>query len=254
MSPIQTHTQDPINPAYNPDQKNSSQPVMTATSAQPSYGYPPPRPGASLPAPTSTTNPSYGNGPPRPQPGAVPVPAPPATTAKPSLPPPPKAGHKPLLPGYYTSVQSTLTGSAQPQPYPPQMSKPPPGPPYNGIPPASATSTSTTHSFPAPAPPSDFNTANETPTRASLEHPPGYVQNPYASDMTPDQRFATEQQASRSGNLPSLGYNDNRKGASSAELEDEGSVWDTAKKWVKEKGEQANELHGQIWDRLNGGK
>ena len=88
------------------------------------------------------------------------------------------------------------------------------------------------------------------PGRASLEHPPGYVQNPFASDMTPDQRFAAQQNnENRSETLPSLGYIDNAKGPR-AGLEDDESVWGTAKKWVKEKAEQASKLEEKVWDKI----
>ena len=82
------------------------------------------------------------------------------------------------------------------------------------------------------------------PVRASLEHPPGYMQNPFASDMTPDQRLAAEQQQENQSNtLPSLGYIDDSKGPRLGSEDDE-TVWGTAKKWAKETGEQA----GKLWD------
>ena len=88
------------------------------------------------------------------------------------------------------------------------------------------------------------------PARASLEHPPGYVQNPFASDMTPDQRFAAKQQQENQSNiLPSLGYTDNAEGSRPGLDEDE-TVWATAKKWVKEKGEKASKLGEEVWDRI----
>ena len=87
------------------------------------------------------------------------------------------------------------------------------------------------------------------PVRASLEHPPGYVQNPFASDMTPDQRFATQQQEeNRSDTPPSLGYVDDSKARPG--LEDDQTVWGTAKKWMKEKGEQANKLGEEAWNKF----
>ena len=86
--------------------------------------------------------------------------------------------------------------------------------------------------------------------RASLEHPPGYVQNPFASDMTPDQRYAAEQQQeSRPDSLPSLGYIDHPKGPRPG-LEDEGTVWGATKKWVKETGGKASKLGEEVWDKL----
>ena len=88
------------------------------------------------------------------------------------------------------------------------------------------------------------------PIGASLEHPPGYVQNPFASDMTPDQRFAVEQeQENRSETLPSLGYTDSKKGSRSG-LEEDDTVWGAAKKWAKETGEQASKLGEEVWDKF----
>lgn len=85
------------------------------------------------------------------------------------------------------------------------------------------------------------------PIRASLEHPPGYVQDPFASDMTPDQRFTAEQQqGNRSDIVPSLGYTDDPKGTR-ADSEDDKTVWGTAKKWAIERGGQAKEA----WDRFS---
>ena len=56
-------------------------------------------------------------------------------------------------------------------------------------------------------PTSPFEPLVQTPKsapipRKSLEHPPGYVQNPYAADLTPEQRFATQ----HSPTSPTLGY------------------------------------------------
>lgn len=88
------------------------------------------------------------------------------------------------------------------------------------------------------------------PVRASLEHPPGYVQNPFASDMTPDQRFAAkQQQENRSDILPSLGYIDNAEGPRPG-LEEDETVWGTVKEWVKETGEIASKLGEEVWDKI----
>lgn len=76
------------------------------------------------------------------------------------------------------------------------------------------------------------------------------MQNPFASELTPDQRFATEQQQeNRSDTLPSLGYIDDPKGPRLG-LEDDETVWGTAKKWAKETGEQASKLGEKVWDKF----
>ena len=230
---------------------NTTSPARTTAAAC----YSPARPGAVAPTSTSTVASATGNGPPPPQPGAVPTPEPPMTTAKPSLPPPPKAGERSRPPEYYAPVHST---PLQLQTHPPQMSQPSMGSGSNGLPPGSTTSTTTDPSFPASAPPTSLPVSTETSARASLEHPPGYLQNPYASDLTPDQRFATtlQEKENLSDGLPSLGYNDNVRRRANSGLDDE-SVWDAAKKWGtdgmkwgKEKGKQLGDLHEQVWDSI----
>lgn len=252
MTGIQVHTQEPISPAkasgVSPQTTDKpvggiSQTASTTTTA--SYGYPPAKPGAVVPTPTATSKST--NIPPAPQPGTAPVPPPPTTTTKPGLPPPPKAGEKPMPPEYYAPVHPTPT---KPQPYPPQMAQPPLGSYPNGIPPGSTTST-TEPSFPLSALPIKLPEASAgSPTRASLEHPPGYVQNPYAADMTPAQRLSAPQQENESETSPSLGFTDNAKGVHAGFGEEE-SVWSMATKWAKKKGEQASELHGQVWEKID---
>ena len=252
MTGIQVHTQEPLSPAkasgvspQTADKPAGSISQMASTTTAASYGYPPAKPGAAVPTPTATSKSTYS--PPAPQPGTAPAPPPPTTTAKPSLPPPPKAGEKPMPPEYYAPVHPTPTKL---QPYPPQMAQPPLGSYPNGIPPGSTTST-TEPSFPLSAAPINLPAASAgSPTRASLEHPPGYAQNPYASDMTPAQRLAAAQQENDSETSPSLGFVDNAKG-DHAGFGEEDSVWSMATKWAKKKGEQASELHGQVWEKID---
>ncbi|CAD6569682.1 MAG: hypothetical protein ASARMPREDX12_002880 [Alectoria sarmentosa] len=247
---VQIHSEDPISPTPPAaDNANTGNPSQRAKATAPSpYAYPPAQPGAAAPTPTNTVAQSSSYGPPAPQAGAAPVPIPPANTSKPSLPPPPKAGEKPLSPEHYAPVHST---PAQPLPYPSQMSQPTVNPPLEGIPPGSTTSTSMTASFDNPSvQPSIISSSRDMEVRASLEHPPGYVQNPFASDMTPDQRYAAEQQQeNRPDSLPSLGYIDHPKGPRPG-LEDEGTVWGATKKWVKETGGKASKLGEEVWDKL----
>ena len=240
MSGIQIHTEDPISLAnassITPQTSNAENPSQPAKSTAP----PPYQPGAGAPTPTRTVPHSSSYGPPAPQPGAAPVPPPRTITAQPNLPPPPKAGEKPLSPEHYAPIHYT---PAQPQPYPSQMSQPTVDSPIKGVPTGSTTSTSMQPSFDPSTQPRNDASSTDMPIRASLEHPPGYVQDPFASDMTPDQRFAAEQQqGNRSDTLPSLGYTDNPRGTKPG-LEDD--IWGTAKKWMKESGKQAKEA----WDK-----
>jgi len=250
---IQIHSEDPISPAKAAALPPSASSQPAAPSTTTSHGYPPARPGAAVPTPTRATG-LTGSGPPAPQPGAVPVPPPPATTVKATLPSPPKVGEKPLPAGYYAPMRGTATATHRPmpQPYPPQLYQPPSNTASNGIPSSSTTSTNTAPSFPVPAPLETLPASNSTESsgRVSLEHPPGYVQNPFASDVTPDQRFVTQQQEqmnqSSAGSV--LGYSEN-----SRPVFEEESSWDV-KKWAKEAGKQLSKVEGQIWESINGSK
>ncbi len=255
MSGVQIHTEDPIKPAkasgvtpqtaYS-DAGNPSQPGPNATGSP--YTYPPAQPGAAAPTPTGTIPQRSSYDPPAPQPGGTPVPPPPTTNASRGVPPPPKAGEKPLPAEHYAPARSTL--EAKTQPYPSQMSQFMVDQPLRALPPGSTTSTSTEPSFQSSSQQSSIRSATDMPSRGSLEHPPGYVQNPFASDMTPDQRFAAEQQQeNRSETLPSLGYVDNSK-APRPGLEDDQTLLGKAKKWAKETGQQASKLEEKIWNQF----
>lgn len=234
MSGIPIHTQSPISPA-------AAGSTTTERDTSKTSSYPSARPGAA-PTPTRTQNTGPRHVLPLPQPGAAPVPLHPTVTAKPNLPPPPKAGEVPKPSEYYTSAQATPTKSIQPQPYPQQMTLSSPSASH-GQPSASTTSTGFTPSFAStaalpspqhsrPAPTGSFLPSDGGRDEANLEHPPGYVQNPFASDMTPGQRFATEQ-ASQSGGSQALGYSETRR-TSNAGFEDNEGLWGMAKKWAKE--------------------
>ena len=108
----------------------------------------------------------------------------------------------------------------------------------------------------------------------SLEHPPGYVQNPYAADMTPEQRFTSQ----RAAGSPTLGYSDQNSGLAgmkspSGVLQglsgmvsprpgggilngdgktEEGSVWGMVSGWAKGAGKKLGEVEGEVWRRING--
>lgn len=242
--------------------------------------YPAPAPvQAPAPAPTSSVShssqqphatptrtlvtPEYDT-PPAPQPGAAPSPFTTSNSAKTSLPPPPKVGETPKPPEYYAPVRTQASNTvAPPQPYPPQMSLPPPTS-QNPRQPYSSTSTSNapSSSYPAsvpgfetqPQPTRTIPTAGQTTggegRRPSLEHPQGYVQNPYASDMTPDQRFAAQQTGSYNQS-ENLGYQDRGANIGGFGEEGGGSMWDTAKKWAKIAGDKASEVESDVWKRIN---
>ncbi len=269
MTGVPIYTESPITPAkpsgVTPQTVTNPQNPLTATKSTISsttsiLDYPSAQPGpvAAKPTPTQALQSQYG--PPPPQPGAFPSAA---TTAKPSIPPPPRVGEEPKHPEYYSPYQSA---SKSQRPYPPQMMLSVTEP-SKGQPPSSTTSTTFTPTFkppsslpmterigPSPTSPLSGNTSERA--RASLEHPPGYVQNPYASDMTPDQQFAMKQNRSERGPLD-LGYdNDSRKTTSG--FEDEGSVWEMAKTWAKGAsdtvGKYVTDINEKISRSMDGGK
>jgi hypothetical protein len=68
--------------------------------------------------------------------------------------------------------------------------------------------------------------------------------------MTPAQRLAVLQQEKQSDTVPSLGYA-NSSASGNAGYGERKGMWDMATKWAKKKGEQASELHGQVWERID---
>lgn len=241
-----------------------------ASSVSSNSDYPPSRPGAVPTLPTPTQTPNSRHEPPPPQPGAFPSASTAAISAKPSVPPPPRVGEV-LKPPEYYSPQYASTQSPKPaQPYPPQMMLSTTEP-SRGQPPGSVTSTNTF--TPAFTPPTSLPSPERfrpTPTstlpgndhsgqaRAPLDHPPGYRQNPYATnDQIPDQRFAPEQNSPRRGPPGLGGYNNDSRNTASG-YEDEESVWGMAKKWAKGAGDTVGsyvtDMNEKISRNLDGGK
>ncbi|KAL9125275.1 MAG: hypothetical protein Q9217_005500 [Psora testacea] len=265
MSGIPIHMEDPISPAksqgvtpqtsYIPASTKSSQPVATTSAV--SYEYPPARPGAAIPKPTRTLSPAI-NDPPPPQPGAVPAISSPTTTAKATLPPPPKAGERPQPPQTYAPTPTTSRTTPQ-QNLPPQMSCAPPNPSTRGIPQSSTVSASTNPTLSPSERSINHPTSTNSSFQASLEHPRGYHQNRYASDLKPEQRFAVEQEE-RLNHSDSLEYPESRPrvGSASARFDEVGEAWEGAKKWVAQKGgevgQKVGELHERVWESVGSRK
>lgn len=267
MSGVPIHTHSPITAAKAtaitpqtsyppPSSTSSSEATTTVTSTAPIYS--PAQPGSAVAKPTATKALSTSYGPPLPQPGAVPTASATQIAPQSSLPPPPKAGDKIKPSEYYVPSQPTHATPVQPQPYPSQMMLPAQHH-SDGQHSGSTKSTTVGPQFPLlRSPPStqnpQLNPGGESVS--SLEHPPGYAQNPYASDMTPDQRFATEQ-ANQSGGSMALGYTDagvnNRAG-----FQDDESVWGMAKKWAKGAsdtvGDYVTDMNEKISRNLNNEK
>lgn len=228
-SPIrapQTATPESQRQAPGPNDAGVTTASTTSTSA-----YPPARPGASVPEPTGapaagtahSNEPLHAtpttklDGPAPPQPGAVPVP--PNRNAS-NLPPPPKAGET------YRPPQP------QPLPYPAQMTIPPPEQGFRAQP----TTTSTTQSQPSSSYPVPLSAA--TSTHQSLEHPPGYHQDVYASELTNSQRLAVE----------AMNASDP---VGSGNVDDDESIWNAAKKWAQTAGTKLSEAEQEVWRRIN---
>ncbi|GME25247.1 uncharacterized protein LTHEOB_12682 [Neofusicoccum parvum] len=188
MPPIPVYSDAPINPqtaATKPDgttpqtaqpPQQQPQPTPTRTTAtttaaafDPSSAPPPPQPGAVPMPPTQNhsppANPSSHASPAPPQPGAAPVPAPTGSAPRPTV--------------TKNVVETVTTGP------PPQFAIPPPT--LN----AGATHSTTIHLGGADGGVAAGGRARGS-SSASLEHPPGYVQNPYAADGTAAQRAALE--------------------------------------------------------------
>ncbi|CAK7236376.1 hypothetical protein SCUCBS95973_009586 [Sporothrix curviconia] len=257
-------------------------PTKTRPSAVAS-GPPPPQPGAvpSLPQPTGTGHNPYAPPPPAtttpatntrtssyspapPQPGAAPVPPttaaaspyyqqppPPATiTAAAVLPPPPRNGE---------TLASTSILGPPPAPatttMPPQMGMPPlSASPY----PASSrgTATSVQPGYPGIPQPTGLaqGLAMNEQQQSNLDHPPGYVQNAYAAEMTSSQREAAQLANSGLSSYHGSRNNaiDSRNYSNSATFDDEPEgIWDAAKKLAWSAGERLSAAETEVWKRIN---
>ncbi|KAJ5038282.1 uncharacterized protein L3040_007149 [Drepanopeziza brunnea f. sp. 'multigermtubi'] len=215
---------------------SASTPRSTSTGASASSSiYPQAKPGAAAisdptaaaqsyapaqPTPTTRTGDMQ---PPAPQPGAVPTPL-----NRSVVPPPPKAGE---------TYQPPPTAA----PMPPQMGYAPPTMTYGSQPLKSSTSTTNTPSVPYPV---GIPSAADDPRR-SLEHPPGYHQDVYASELTSDQRRAHEAELANSSSV--FGSLDN---GSAGGFEADG-VWNTAKKWAQQAGEKISATEQEVWKKIN---
>ncbi|KAL9602633.1 MAG: hypothetical protein Q9179_002490 [Wetmoreana sp. 5 TL-2023] len=106
--------------------------------------------------------------------------------------PPPKAREKMRPPEYYTTARTSQAQAAQPRMYPTQTFSATPRSSIGGSP--HATNPAYGNAIqPALSRPRALSIVVDI-RRTSYEHPPGYIQNPYASEMTAEQRFAVEQE------------------------------------------------------------
>jgi hypothetical protein len=247
MSGIPVFTTSAINAAKASAQtpQTTSLPTSTAnqapttTTSTVNASYPSAQPGApAVSAPTNAATQRYApvqptpttklnsDAPPAPQPGAAPTPL-----NKSTIPPPPKAGES-----YQPPAQVT---NAPPSYIPPQMSFSPPTNAYRAQPPSSMTNSTT---IPSASYPVSIPTAEFGEPRRSIEHPPGYHQNTYASEPSSDQRRAQDSvnstvfQDSSEGGIGGLGTE---------------NMWSSAKKWASQAGEKLSEAEAEVWKKIN---
>lgn len=248
MPPIPIHSSDPISPAKakNAPQLSSQAQDGVAHSANHLTA----KPGQSVPTPTKTVTARYTDGPAAPRPGAAPIPAHPGTTAKASLPPPTWARETSLPAEAYKSPTRQTTAIH----YPLQAVYSVDELQKAGVPSESVTATSTQSSF-TPQTTLPKTGASRAPA-PNLEHPPGYVQDKHATEMTPEQRRAAEQESTHlTESSPIL----EMPGSVHAETSNDSSltaagIWEGAKTLATQVGQKAEQLHGDIWNRVDGKK
>lgn len=88
-----------------------------------------------------------------------------------------------------------------------------------------------------------------------LEHPPGYVQNAYATEMNSSQReaaLAASRVESNINNTLGLGGSGSSAAQCSSSIGEESeSLWDTAKKLAASVGEGLKAGESEVWRRIN---
>lgn len=123
---------------------------------------------------------------------------------------------------------------------PPQMGIPPPNQAIGYHSQPTSTSTAPTSSYPIQL------QRQELDRREGLEHPPGYQQNSYASELSADQRRA-QQEAEKNSSSFNLSQG---QGGSTGGF-DEPSVWNTAKSWANSAGEKLSAVEAEVWKKIN---
>ncbi|EMD00489.1 hypothetical protein BAUCODRAFT_28843 [Baudoinia panamericana UAMH 10762] len=287
MPPIPLHIDDPITPqkpqAVEPQTAAAEPPAQpfsgpasnvattTAPAAAPS-SYPAARPGAAaVPAPTSYVprphqQPTQTQAvweeedrPAPPQPGAVPVPPSQYAPRTPSnagiVPPPPRGGDSAqhqgtAFTGHLNQMYTPPAAQAFQHNYAPTHSTS-----TAGIVPGQATT-------PSRSGPTTLNLGpvQQDERRISAEHPPGYVQNAYAQEMSSAQRASLDQETKREGLAAQLGLTGHsgfgagtpsRVGDPDAS-DGVGGVLDAAKGWMNKAGAALAEGERSVWKWMDG--
>ena len=123
---------------------------------------------------------------------------------------------------------------------PPQMGMPAPYQPVGSHSQPTSTSTAASSSYPVSLP------QQSSDRDGSLEHPPGYQQNSYASEMSADQRRA-QQEAEKNSSSFNLSQG---QGGGAGGFEEQ-SVWDAAKGWASSAGEKLSAVEAEVWKKIN---
>jgi len=224
MPPIPVYANLPLHP-------DGVTPTTAPPEGEASLSRPNPAPTQTTNAPPSSTSQYDPSAPPPPQPGARPMPRA-APTATPSYgdPPEPQPGASPTVHhGHHITAIHTTTHTVPLQP-PPQLSIP--APTQNQAP---------THStqpnipaIPYPAPLAQYSPVERgiSEERRSLEHPPGYIQNPYAADGTANDRV--------------------RFAEADMKAKEEEGVLDSVKGWIGGVGEMAKKAEDGAWKWAQG--
>lgn len=92
-----------------------------------------------------------------------------------------------------------------------------------------------------------------------MEHPPGYVQNAYAAELSSDQRRALDvhegergRNRSASGSMGVFGGGGGGGGGSTDDGGEDEGIWGSAKRWVGSAGSKLSEGEKEVWRRING--
>ncbi|CAK7268619.1 hypothetical protein SEPCBS57363_003185 [Sporothrix epigloea] len=289
MAPIPIYSQSPISAAkpsgITPQtegiaQNDNRAQQETPTKTRPlvaGAGPPPPQPGAvpSLAKPTgagqnsyapplpATTTRSYSPAPPQPGAAAVPpstagaypyykqTPPPATTTAAAVLPPPPRVGETLASTGILDRPTAPATTTM-----PPQMGMPPlAASPY----PATTRGTATYNQSDSPGTLQTQGYAQGLATneqqQTGFDHPPGYIQNTFATELTSSRRGANVASSglssyhnSRNNVIDNGSYN---SGATFGDGEESEGIWDAAKKLAWSAGERLSAAETEVWKLIN---
>lgn len=149
---------------------------------------------------------------------------------RPDLPPPPKVGERLKHPDYYAPRQTLPPQRSHQHSHSLQMPLAHPRP-WSIEGPINTSSTLPSEADP-PVPARSRAKSVVERIGSSTEHPPGYIQDPHASEMTAEQRFATEQEDGTEQGLPLPNcVHSRRQSTVSATLEDSiDSLWRRARK------------------------